>query len=364
MASLRTYGVKVRDALAYYVGGVYRQVFEKDIFLWAQAISFKVLITLVPCVILATGVLGLLMGSDVFDGVAQFIRQYLPREQARPLLGFMEGLQASGTFYTTVGIIALVFSAMTLFTTLRVVISNVFQEPWHKQRTILGGYAFDLRMSAQVGLVFVLTFGLTLLSQRVNEDGLLWVGRMGLDYVWVQQGWRTTFRLFGLLVPWLLSVAMFFQLFFFIPKPHPPKRSALLGAGVTGLLWEVAKYGFAFFAANVGRFDQYDVPGLPGEALPEGTIPGLGKAFGLIIAFVFWAYYSGLVLCVGALIAVLHEKRHRLRRLLEQKPELAVAPPEMSEAEAYLAVPLDAAVDAAGESAIPVPRAEAARDAY
>jgi membrane protein len=342
--------------LVYYVGGVYRQLFEKDIFLWAQAISFKVVITLVPIVILATGMLGLLLRNeeiDTFARVAELIRLYLPPGQSRPLLAFMGRLQAAGTFYTTLGVVALVFSCMTLFTTLRVVISNLFQEPWHKQRTILGGYLFDLRMSAQVGLVFLLTFGLTILTQRVGESGLLLVERLGLGYAWIAAGWRQAFQLFGLLVPYLLSIAMFFQLFYFVPKPHPPKRSALLGAMVTGLLWEIAKYGFTFYAANVGRFEQYNVTGPEGA---EGL--ALGGAFGLIIAFVFWAYYSGLVLGIGGLIAVLHEKRHRLRRLMQEKPELAAAPAEVSEADALLELP----VETAGEGALPVVAAD--RDAY
>src|SRR5690606_26077760 len=101
--------------------------------------------------------------------------------------------------------------------------------------------------------------------------------------------------------------AMFFQLFYFIPQPHPPRQSAFIGALVTGLLWEVAKLSFTFYATSVGRFDRYVVPGTEAEEM----ISVLGEAFGLIIAFVFWVYYSGVVLVIGALIAVLNEKRVR-----------------------------------------------------
>lgn len=350
MAQYKTYGSRVKETLVYYVGGVYRQTYEKDIFLWAQAISFKVLITLVPIVILATGILGrLLRQPNAFARVADIFRQYLPQGQSSQLIIFMDHLQAAGTFYTTLGILALLFSAMTLFTTLRVVISNIFQEPWHKQRTLVGGYLFDIRMAAQVGLVFLMTFGLTILSQRINENGLLLAQQLGLDFVWVRQGWLTLFQWFGLLVPYLLSIAMFFQLLYFVPKPHPPKRSALLGAGVTGLLWEVAKYAFAFYATNVGRFDRYRVPGTEGQE----SFRALGDAFGLIIAFVFWAYYSGLVLCIGGLIAVLHEKRHRLKRLKLQQPHLAAQAEDPPTADGGDVAEM---IDPIGESAIPLPQ--------
>lgn len=346
MALLRTYGHRIKDTILYYVGGIYRQATDKDIFLWAQAISFKVLITLVPVVILVTGILGrILQQEDAFASVARYIRQYLPLSQSNQLLIFLDHLQEAGAYYTTLGIVALLFSAMTLMTTLRVVISNAFQEEWHKHRTILKGYLFDIRMAAQVGLVFLLTFGLSILFQTINENGLALVERLGFGYAWVETSWRSVFRWVGLLVPYLLSIVMFFQLFYFVPKPHPPKRSALLGAVVTGLLWEIAKFAFAFYAASAARFDRYSVPGEVGQE----SFQALGSAFGLIIAFVIWAYYSGVVLIIGALIAVLHEKRHRLKRLKEQQAALTNG---LTRTEA--GVP-ESPVDPIGESEIPVP---------
>ena len=340
MPDLRTYWGRIRGGLSYYAGGVYRYAFEKDIFLWAQAIAFKVLITIVPIVILATGIASRLLGKiledpDAFDDVARFIREYMPAfDQSDQLLVLVERLQATGTFIAGLGILALVFAAMTLFTTLRIVIGNVFQEEWHRHRSVLRGYAFDIRMAAQVGLLFVLTLGLSFLTTAIQQGGLEMAQRFDLDYVWLREGWRRTFRFLSYLIPYFLSTAMFFQLFYFIPKPHPPKRSALIGAVVTGLLWEVAKLSFTFYATSVGQFDRYVVPGTEAEEM----ISVLGQAFGLIIAFVFWVYYSGLVLVVGALIAVLNEKRVRMQRLKRERErmERAVETPSTAESAAAL----------------------------
>ena len=322
-----TYRQRFAATISYYVGGVYRYLFEKDIFLWAQAIAFKVLITIVPIVILVTGILGRILGNllqdqDAFDDVARFIREYMPAfDQSDQLLVLVDRLQAAGTFFTGLGIFALLFAAMTLFTTLRVVIGNVFQEEWHRHRSVFAGYAFDLRMAAQVGLLFLLTIGLSFLTLAVQQGGLDVAQRFGLDYVWLREGWRTTFRMLSYLIPYFLSTAMFFQLFYFIPQPHPPRRSALTGALVTGLLWEAAKLSFTFYATSVGRFDRYMVPGTEAEEV----ISVLGEAFGLIIAFVFWIYYSGVVLIIGALIAVLDEKRVRKNRLKRERERMEEA---------------------------------------
>jgi membrane protein len=69
------------------------------------------------------------------------------------------------------------------------------------------------------------------------------------------------------------------------------------------VLWEAAKYAFTFYATRVGRF----------EYGGEDSTP-IGDTFGVIIAFVFWVYYSGIVLLIGAVVALLHEKAHRARR--------------------------------------------------
>ncbi|HET6569215.1 MAG TPA: YihY/virulence factor BrkB family protein [Rhodothermales bacterium] len=312
MASIGTYWTRIKDHFKYYAHGVYRVMNDRPVFLWAQAIAFKVLVTIVPIVLLATGVLGqILRGDQAFESVASYVRVFVPY-QSEQLIGLLQQLQKAGTAFTVVGILGLLYSAMTLFTTLRIVVANLFQEEWHEKRSILKGYVFDVRMAAQVGLVFLLSFGLSLGMQALNVAGAQAIERLGFSYVWVQQSWSGFFYLFGLLLPLLLSVGMFFQLFFFVPKPHPPKRSALLGALVTGFLWEGAKYAFTLYASHAGRFSRYQVaPGSDSTAV-------LTTAFGLVIAFVFWIYYSGVVLCIGGAFSSLNERRLRVKRKQKQ----------------------------------------------
>lgn len=319
MRAASTYINRFKRVPKYYAHGIYRQLTDKDIFLWAQAIAFKVLITIVPVIILATGVLGqVLRRENAFETVRDYLQDFLPPYRSENLLSFLQQFtDASGTL-TIVGVLGLLFSATILLTTLRVAVGNVFQEDWHEGRTILGGYLFDIRMVGQVGLFFLLTFGLTLFMRWLDGSGFEFIQDIGLDYVWLRQGWRRTFKTLGLLIPFLLTTAMFFQLMFFVPKPHPPKRSALLGALTTAVLWEFAKQGFAFYATHVGRFDYGSDDGAN----------AIGDTFGLIIAFVFWVYYSGIVLLLGAVVALLHEKAHRSRRqaALKQQKEPRPAP--------------------------------------
>ena len=116
-----------------------------------------------------------------------------------------------------------------------------------------------------------------------------------------QAAGRWTVRALALVVPYLLTLGMLGQLYRFVPRPHPPLRSALVGAAVGAVLFEAAKNGFAVYASTVGGFDRYNAAG--------ETLGGLGGVFGLVLAFVFWIYFSGLILIAGAVVTALHEQR-------------------------------------------------------
>jgi membrane protein len=146
-----------------------------------------------------------------------------------------------------------------------------------------------------VGVLFVLTVGLSVVLPSFFND-------LPGEVRWLRWAWNNTLYTTGLLLPFLITTAMFFQLYYFVPQPHPRKRSAFSGALIAGLLWEITKQAFTYYATYVGQFDQY--------ATGDGGLSALGNAFGLIIAFVFWVYFSSIVLMLGAIISSLHEHRH------------------------------------------------------
>jgi membrane protein len=289
------------ESVQYYLRGLYRELTAKNVFLWAQAIAFKVLVTVVPIVILSTGVIGrILQGEDAFTAVERFIRGLLPPSQSNELITFLEQVErASGTI-VGVGGIGLFLSAMSLFITLRIAVSNAFEQNWHEERSLLRGYVFDIRMVLQVGFLFLLTIGLSAVLPSVFNDVIL--NDLGQEVRWLRWGWNNLLYTTGVLLPFLVTTAMFFQLYYLVPQPHPRKRSALSGALIAGLLWEATKQAFTYYATYVGRFEQYG-------AGAEG-LSALGNAFGLIIAFVFWVYFSSIILMLGAIISSLHEHRH------------------------------------------------------
>ncbi len=297
----RTQKAAFVESVKYYLRGLYRELTAKNVFLWAQAIAFKVLVTIVPIVILGTGVVGRILESEnAFSAVEGFIRGLLPRNQSNELIIFLEQVEGASGTIVGLGGVGLFLSAMSLFITLRIAVSNAFEQNWHEERSLLLGYAFDVRMVIQVGLLFLLTVGLSVILPSVYHAIVL--SEIGDNVRLLRWLWNRLLYTTSILLPFLITTAMFFQLYYFVPKPHPRKRSALSGAVIAGLLWEVTKQAFTYYATYVGQFDQYQT-GIEG-------LSALGNAFGLIIAFVFWVYFSSIVLMIGAVIASLHEHRH------------------------------------------------------
>ena len=315
------------------------------IFLWAQAIAFKVLVTLLPLILLATGIFGLVLRqANPFETVAGFLRSFLPTEQADALVELVFELQRSSGALTFVGAAAFLITVITLFSTLRYVIGAAMGEGRHRMRGVLAGYLFDLRMLGQVGVLFVLSSGLTFVVGILNARSARLARSMGLDAdVGVQFGASAT-ALVSVVLPFLLTVGMLWQLYYFVPRPRPRKRSALMGAALTAVLFEAAKNGFRYYAQHVGKFDRW------ASESSEG-LDGLGAVFGLILAFLFWVYLSGLVLIIGAVVTGLDERRadprraaamrrlwktmgekRRARQALHLRPESAGPPPALFDA--------------------------------
>lgn len=291
----------------YYATGLWRRLWAHPIFLWAQAIAFKVLVTLIPLVVLATGIFGLALRQDnPFEAVARYLRTFLPPEQGEPLIQVIDQLQrASGTL-TFLGAFFLLAMIVTLFGRIRYVVGAAMGESRHRRRGEINGYVFDARMILQVGVLFVLSFGVTL-AVNVLASEAEWLVRAGLDPDLFRTISGRIVRFVSIAVPYLLTVGMLWQLYYFVPRPRPPKRSALLGAAVASVLFEGAKNGFALYATTIGNFDRYARPASEG-------FNGLGGFFGLILAFGFWVYVSGLILIIGAFVTVLNEQKLSPRR--------------------------------------------------
>jgi membrane protein len=89
-------------------------------------------------------------------------------------------------------------------------------------------------------------------------------------------------------VSYLVTVALFVLVYRFMPKAEVTLRDTLPGAFLAGVLWEIAKYVFAW---SLGYFHYDQIYG----------------SVGAVVAVLTWSYVSSLILLYGAqLTAVFH----------------------------------------------------------
>lgn len=289
--------------LGIYLRGVYNRFREDDVFLWAGAIAFKALVTFIPVLVLITGMGGLILRRRLtFARVTAFIESFLPAYQTGQVVESIRQLALAASTVTIIGAVGLFVTAVTFFSTTRAVIGNIFKRE-SRSRPLWRAYLFDARMAVQISFFFLLSLGLTVALRAITPAGLEVLQQIAIDTSWAEYGWQKVIQSGGWLLPLVVTTAMFFQLFYFIPIPRPSWRSASLGAGVAGILWEIAKVGFAALAAQIGYAERY-------SAAEEG-IGSAALFFGLMIALLLWVYYSAIVLIVGAEVGAIYEERHR-----------------------------------------------------
>ncbi|HRK73238.1 MAG TPA: YhjD/YihY/BrkB family envelope integrity protein, partial [Rhodothermales bacterium] len=79
---------RLMDVLQFYAKGIWHRLETDDVFVWAAAIAFKMLIAFIPLLIMATGVIGwvvqyILSTSDPYLAINRFLATFLPQYQNR-----------------------------------------------------------------------------------------------------------------------------------------------------------------------------------------------------------------------------------------------------------------------------------------
>jgi YihY family inner membrane protein len=99
--------------------------------------------------------------------------------------------------------------------------------------------------------------------------------------------WQVVFTL----VSFLVTVVLFVLVYRFMPRAAVTVRDAVPGALLAGILWEAAKYGFAW-SLNYFHYDQI-----------YGSV-------GAVVAVLSWSYVSSLILLFGAQLTAVFHREH------------------------------------------------------
>lgn len=255
-----------------------REVADGQINVRAASLVYTTLLSLVPVLALS---FALFKGFGIHRDLEPALMSYLEPlgergvELGRQLIGMVESVNVR-----SLGVLGLAF---LLYTVARVVqkVELALNYTWRIRRQ----RRFFERLS---GYLSVTIFGPVFVFAAIFISGSLMSSSVVTQLIEIA-GIGAVVTLAGKLVPYLLVVAAFTFVYFYIPNTRVRIGSAFFGALVAGFLWAVAGWGFASLVVGSTRY----------AAIYSG--------FAIVILFIMWLHVSWLILLLGGSVAFYHQ---------------------------------------------------------
>jgi membrane protein len=281
-----SFGVKNRSPWGSMLSHSLHQFHENDLFTSAAAMSYFGLMALFPALLLllaisnkiAAGSQLLAHAVDVYPGSGKFLRDTVT---SLSQLGY-------GAIVTC--FVLVVWAGSWVFA----VIERALNRIWNAtSRTFWHGRAITLGMIGGVGLLLSVSVMITSIMVGLREIANRLSPRQIERYpLLISVGsafWQTLF----LAASYLITVTLFVLVYKFMPRAEVTLRDTLPGAFLAGLLWEVAKYTFAW-SLQYFHYDQI-----------YGSV-------GAVVAVLTWSYVSSLILLFGAQLTAVFHREHEM----------------------------------------------------
>ncbi len=216
----------------------------------------------------------------------------------------LQGISGSVSNLGLFGLLGSFISGSFLFSNLIAAINGIFKTRYH--RSFIYNRLMEYLVMFIIGVVMLFSLAITAVwtaMGRAFQQSDLAVTYLNPDAVRLVNNFFIQY-----LIPYLLTLLVFFIMFKFIPETKVHTRAALIPAAITALLYEVFKRIFAFYVVH------FSAIGIVLNKLLQGTLTS-------IIFFLLWISTSLVIMLWGVeLAAIINEK-------LEAKLAPAVVPP-------------------------------------
>lgn len=266
-----------------FVRSVFKAFGEDRGMLFAAAIGFYGLLSLLPLMLLAIGVFGYVLGSEgALQRVISFAEYYIPMGTEQLEMNLRALSQESGAL-SGLGLLGLAWAGSQVFVTLQQVMSVALGAE-RRPGYILGRLS-GLAMVIVTGALFVFSLGISSLLTAVRGFQLeIWgVGAGDVEPVW---------NILGVLIPVLISTLAFTIVYRLLPLRKIGERGPMIGGVTAGLLFEAAKYVFSWYVTSIASF---------------GHIYG---SLGGVVMLLLWIYYVSVITVLGAEVVSVYVQRY------------------------------------------------------
>ncbi len=249
----------------------------------AASISYYVLFSIFPLLIFFVSVVGVFLSESAQRDVVDEVMSVIPlseedgRNEVEGAVDAVSG--SSGQALGFLGLLGMGWAASGMFTAIRRSLNVIYHEQ-EFTRPFVQSKLVDLSLVLGVGLFFASSIFVTgaLRVIRARSEDLAAVGDLSeeLGLLWT----------LGILsIPFLFSFGAFTFLYAAVPAKNGTLRSAIPGAIIAALAFELVKNLFGFYVANFRDFD-----------VVFGSL-------GAVAAFLFWVFISAQIMLFGAEIS-------------------------------------------------------------
>ena len=269
---------------------MYQKSAEDNVFFMAGAISYNLLIAVVPLFLLVVGLWGYVLRArygNPSEVIVRLLENYIPAvggniDLMAEMGSAINGLVAGRAGYSVIGSLLFIWLATRLVSTLRSALREVFDIA--ADRGILRGKLFDVQVVVIGGVLLLLNVVITVVLQSLGGWGAGLIG-VAEDFLGTTQRWLAVLLAFTSI--W----ALFALIYWYVPARRIQWRTAWLAATVMAVSYEVMKWGFGWYATSVADY--------------RSTY---GNLTTLVVLF-FWIYYASVVFILSGEIAQVYTMR-------------------------------------------------------
>ncbi len=282
--SRHSFGVRNRAPWFRMVRHAVEQFHENDLFTSAAAMSYFGLLTLFPALLLLLAVSNRITAGN--EMIAHIVQVY--PGSGKFLHDTIRSLSGVGTEVMITCALVVLWAGSWVFA----VVERAMNRIWGTTaRTFLHGRALTLGMVGIVGLLLSVSVMLTSILVGLQEIAGRLSPRQLEHYPLLSSVGSAFWQLIFAIVSLLVTFALFAIVYRFMPNARVTLRDTIPGAVIGGLLWEAAKYIFAW-SLNYFHYDQI-----------YGSV-------GAVVAVLTWGYVSSLVLLFGAQLTGVFHREH------------------------------------------------------
>ena len=257
---------------------VIRDLAQGQLTLRATSLVYTTLLALVPLLAVSFSVL---KGFGVHNQVEPFLLNFLKPlgekgvELSGQIVGFVNNMRVKVLGYVGLGLL------MYTVTSMIQKMEGAFNYIWHVRQS----RPFTQRFT---GYLSVIVIGPVLVFSALGVTASLMSTAVVRKLVALEP-FGGILMVGTKLLPYLLTIAAFAFVYVFVPNTRVRFDAALVGALVSGILWEATGWAFAFFVVQSTQY----------TAIYSG--------FAIVITFMIWLYLSWLILLLGASVAFYYQ---------------------------------------------------------